>query len=53
LWKVIPDRRQLEAMDVKFGLIKRHIICIVVMYLHEEWNMFTFHKFVGLECYRP
>lgn len=52
LWKVIPDRRQLETVDVKFGLIKRHIICIVVMYLHEEWKLFTFHKIVGLECYK-
>jgi hypothetical protein len=36
LWKVIPGRRQLEAVDVKFGLIKRHIVCMVVMYLHKE-----------------
>ncbi|KAJ4443744.1 hypothetical protein ANN_05522 [Periplaneta americana] len=29
-WKVLPDKRQTDAVDVKFGLIKRHIICMVV-----------------------
>ncbi|PNF16695.1 Cilia- and flagella-associated protein 52 [Cryptotermes secundus] len=38
LWKVIPDRRQLETVDVKFGLIKRHIICIVI----DEMDMFAY-----------
>jgi hypothetical protein len=36
VWKVIADRRKAEAVDVKFGLIKRHIICMVVMYHNEE-----------------
>jgi hypothetical protein len=40
------------AVDVKFGLIKRHIICLVVMYLYEEWKLFTYYKSVALECYK-
>lgn len=36
MWKVSADRKQAEAVDVKFGLIKRHIICMVVMYHTEE-----------------
>jgi hypothetical protein len=35
VWKVIPDGKQAEAVDVKFGLIRRHIISVVVMYQKE------------------
>ncbi|XP_069692192.1 cilia- and flagella-associated protein 52 isoform X2 [Periplaneta americana] len=37
-WKVLPDKRQTDAVDVKFGLIKRHIICMVV----DDWDTFAF-----------
>ncbi|PSN40467.1 hypothetical protein C0J52_11619 [Blattella germanica] len=30
VWKIMPEQRQVHAMDVKFGLVKRKIICIVV-----------------------
>jgi hypothetical protein len=35
VWKIIPDKKQAETMDVKFGLIKRTIVSIVVMYPYD------------------
>jgi hypothetical protein len=32
VWKVVPDRKQAEAVDVKFGLVKRNIISMAVIY---------------------
>lgn len=39
VWKVTADTKQAEAVDVKFGLIKRHIISMVVMYHTEEFSV--------------
>ncbi|XP_066999965.2 cilia- and flagella-associated protein 52 [Anabrus simplex] len=30
VWKINPDKRNVTTLDVKFGMIKRHITCIVV-----------------------
>ncbi|XP_021919910.1 cilia- and flagella-associated protein 52 isoform X2 [Zootermopsis nevadensis] len=38
VWKVIADTKQAEAVDVKFGLIKRHIISMVI----DELDVFAF-----------
>jgi len=32
VWKVVPDKKQAEAVDVKFGLVKRNIISMAVIY---------------------
>jgi len=32
VWKVIPEKKQAEAVDVKFGLVKRNIISMAVIY---------------------
>jgi hypothetical protein len=35
VWKIIPDKKQAEAVDVKFGLIKRNIVSMAVTYPYE------------------
>ena len=30
VWKILAEQRQANAVDVKFGLVKRHIVCMAV-----------------------